>query len=70
MVGAIGTVHFRFGLFFNWFEIQEGHGIEYHLVAIPLALVVVVSGAGAFSVDGLVHKHVSGLEQSLAGNRQ
>lgn len=67
MVGAIATVHFRFGLFLNWFGSQEGHGIEYHLLAIALALVVVVNGAGAHSLDGLVHQHVSRLEQSVAG---
>ena len=70
MVGAIATVHFRFGLFLNWFGHQEGHGIEYHLLAIALALVVVVKGAGAFSLDRLVHEHVSGLEQSVAAKRQ
>src|SRR5437763_13480786 len=31
MVGAIATVHFRFGLFLNWFGHQVGPGIEYHL---------------------------------------
>jgi putative oxidoreductase len=70
MVGAIATVHFRFGLFMNWLGSQEGHGIEYHLLAIALALVVVVKGAGALSLDRLVHEHVSGLEQSVAGKRQ
>jgi len=67
MLGAIATVHFRFGLFMDWFGSQKGHGIEYHLLAIALALVVVVKGAGAFSLDGLVHEHVSRLEQSFAG---
>src|SRR6201993_747830 len=62
MVGAIATVHFRFGFFLNWFGNQEGHGIEYHLLAIALALVVVVQGAGACSVDRLIYKHVTGQE--------
>jgi putative oxidoreductase len=75
MVGAIATVHFRFGLFLNWLGTQKGHGIEYHLLAIALALVVVVQGAGAFSLDRLVHdrlvhKHVSGVEQSVAAQGQ
>src|SRR5438445_3755005 len=70
MVGAIATGHFRFGLFLYWCGNQEGHGIEYHLLAIALALVVVVKCAGAFSLDRLVHEHVSGLEQSVAGKRQ
>ena len=70
MVGAIATVHFRFGLFLNWFGSQKGHGIEYHLLAIALALVVVVKGAGAFSVDRLVYEHISGVEQSAADKSQ
>lgn len=61
MAGAIATVHFRFGLFLNWFGTQKGHGIEYHLLAIALALIVVVKGAGAFSLDHLVHAHLSGV---------
>src|SRR5258708_22862226 len=60
MVGAIATVHFRFGLFLNWFGSQEGHGIEYHLLAIALSLVVVVKGAGAFSLDHVVYEYASG----------
>jgi putative oxidoreductase len=70
MVGAIATVHFRFGLFLNWFGNQKGHGIEYHLLAIALALVVVVKGAGAFSLDRLVYAHSSGVEQSVSGRTQ
>jgi putative oxidoreductase len=64
MVGAIATVHLRFGLFLNWFGTQEGHGIEYHLLAIALALVIVVQGAGAFSLDRLLHEGISGMERS------
>lgn len=59
MVGAIATVHLRFGLFLNWFGTQKGHGIEYHLLAIALALVVIVQGAGPFSLDRLVDEHGS-----------
>ena len=66
MVGAIVTVHYRFGLFLNWFGSQEGHGIEYHLLTVALALVVVVKGAGALSLDHLVYEHSSRLEQSVA----
>jgi putative oxidoreductase len=64
MVGAIATVHFRFGLFLNWFGTKEGHGIEYHLLTIALALIIVAQGAGAFSLDRLLHDHISGTEQS------
>ena len=50
----------------NWLGTQEGHGIEYHLLAIALALIVVVKGAGAFSLDRLVYEHLSGSERSAA----
>src|SRR5579859_7435016 len=67
MVGAIATVHFRFGLFMDWFGGRKGHGIEYHLLAIALALVVVVNGGGAFSLDRLVYEQISGMDQSATG---
>ena len=70
MVGAIATVHCRFGLFLNWFGTKEGHGIEYHLLTIALALVTVVEGAGNVSLDQLLHGHISGLEQSQEATHQ
>ena len=68
MVGAVATVHFRYGLFLNWFGNKEGHGYEYHLLAITLALVVIIKGAGGFSVDRLIYAHGATLEgaQQLA----
>lgn len=51
MLGAIATVHYRHGLFIDWHGNREGHGVEYHLLALALALVVVVKGAGPFSLD-------------------
>ena len=70
MLGAIATVHFRFGLFLNWFGGKEGHGIEYHLLAIALALVIVVNGAGAFSLDRVVSEHLAAVLQTASGNRR
>jgi putative oxidoreductase len=69
MVGAIATVHFRFGLFLNWFGSQKGDGIEYHLLVITLALVVLVEGAGPFSLDSLVHEHGSPSEHYVTLKR-
>jgi putative oxidoreductase len=57
MVGAIVTVHYANGLFMNWAGEKKGHGFEYHLLAIALALVVVVRGAGAFSLDRAFYQH-------------
>ncbi len=51
MAVAIAGVHYRFGLFMNWFGKQQGEGFEYHLLAIAMALLVIMRGAGAFSLD-------------------
>jgi len=61
MLGAIATVHYRYGLFMDWHGSQKGHGFEYHLIVIALALVVIVKGAGAFSIDYLWY------QRSIAG---
>jgi putative oxidoreductase len=51
MVGAIATVHLGNGFFMNWAGTQKGEGFEYHLLAIALALIVMLRGSGAASVD-------------------
>lgn len=51
MAGAIFTVHLTHGFFMNWMGQQAGEGIEYHLLAIGMALAVIVGGSGAWSVD-------------------
>jgi putative oxidoreductase len=58
MIVAAATVHFRNGLFLNWFGEKKGHGFEYHLLALALALVVLVKGAGAFSLDRTVYEYL------------
>ena len=54
MVGAIAMVHARVGFFMNWMGQQKGEGFEFHLLAIVLAVLILVRGAGAFSVDRLL----------------
>ena len=54
MVVAVAKVHWQFGLFMNWFGTQKGEGFEYHLLAITIGLLVVIRGSGAFSLDRLV----------------
>jgi putative oxidoreductase len=51
MLGAVFMVHAANGFFMNWFGNQQGEGFEYHILAIGLALVVLIKGSGAFSVD-------------------
>ena len=54
MMVAIITVHGANGFFMNWMGTQKGEGFEYHLLAIGLALVVMIQGAGKASLDGLI----------------
>ncbi len=51
MLVAIATVHHVNGFFMNWTGQQKGEGFEYHLLAIALALVIVIKGSGAASID-------------------
>jgi putative oxidoreductase len=51
MVVAIVTVHSANGFFMNWFGNQKGEGFEYHLLALGLALIVMIAGAGKASID-------------------
>ena len=48
------TVHKQHGFFMNWFGAQAGEGVEYHLLALGLALALIVNGAGAWSIDALI----------------
>ena len=54
MVGAIVTTHLPNGFFMNWFGKQAGEGFEYHLLVIAMSVVLVITGAGRWSVDRLV----------------
>ena len=51
MAVAAWMVHLPNGFFMNWFGNQKGEGFEYHLLAIALALIVVIRGSGAWSLD-------------------
>jgi putative oxidoreductase len=48
------TVHMRHGFFMNWFGDQKGEGFEYHLLALGLAVALIISGAGAWSLDAVI----------------
>ena len=54
MLVAIVTVHHVNGFFMNWTGQQKGEGFEYHLLAIALAIVVLVKGSGAISIDRVI----------------
>jgi putative oxidoreductase len=48
------TVHMQHGFFMNWFGAQKGEGFEYHLLALGLAVALIISGAGAWSLDAMI----------------
>jgi putative oxidoreductase len=56
MIGAVVTTHLPNGFFMNWTGQQAGEGIEYHLLATALAVVVIIKGGGAWSTDNLLQK--------------
>jgi putative oxidoreductase len=55
MAGAAYT-HSSYGFFMNWFGNQAGEGIEFHLLMMLVAFVVVLTGGGKASVDGLFYQ--------------
>ena len=59
------TFHSQYGFFLNWFGNKPGHGIEYHLVVIALALVVIMKEAGAFSLDSALSRHAAGSKNNV-----
>ena len=59
MIVALLAVHRKFGFFMNWYGEKQGHGIEYHILVLALALAVMIKGAGAFSLDQVLYQHIS-----------
>jgi putative oxidoreductase len=55
-IGMIITAHADYGFFMNWNGNQKGEGYEYHLLVIGLALLLVINGAGRFSLDYVASK--------------
>lgn len=55
-IGVILTAHLANGFFINWLGNQKGEGYEYHLLIIGMAASLLISGAGAVSVDRLMCK--------------
>jgi len=51
--------HISNGFFMNWFGMQKGEGIEYFILMIGLALVLMIGGSGKFSIDNLISKKLN-----------
>jgi len=50
--------HVNNGFFMNWFGAQAGEGIEYFILVIGIAISLIISGSGKFSVDNLISKNL------------
>ena len=59
-LGLIGVMavaarqHWSNGFFMNWAGAQKGEGVEFHLLALGIAVALLFLGGGALSVDGLL----------------
>ena len=49
--GIILTTHIGNGFFMNWSGAQAGEGFEFHLLIIGMAIALLISGAGKWSLD-------------------
>lgn len=58
MVGAIFMVHLQHGFFMNWQGNQAGEGVEYHLLAIAIAVALMIKGGGRWSLDGIISRNL------------
>ena len=58
MLVAIAMVHWPNGFFMNWIGNQPGEGFEYHLLVNGIAIVLMIWGAGRWSVDRVVARGI------------
>lgn len=56
MVGAILKVHRGTGFFMNWTGSRKAgeEGYEFHLLVLAICAALLITGAGSFSLDGLL----------------
>ncbi len=56
MVVAVFMLHLQYGFFMNWLGNQQGEGIEYHILAIAIAVALMIKGGGRWSIDEVIFK--------------
>ncbi len=57
--GILATSHSSFGFFMNWTGQQKGEGMEYFFLLLGLALVLLITGGGALSIDSLFARNAA-----------
>lgn len=50
-LGIVFTSHIQHGFFMNWFGNQQGEGYEYFILWIGMAISLIITGAGNYSID-------------------
>src|SRR5688500_1739147 len=50
-LAVAGFMHKANGFFMNWSGQQKGEGFEFHILTVAIAIVLMIGGAGRFSVD-------------------
>ncbi|VAX29375.1 Membrane protein 2, distant similarity to thiosulphate:quinone oxidoreductase DoxD [hydrothermal vent metagenome] len=58
MAGAVPMFTWSNGFFMNWSGKQAGEGFEYQILAIGIAVALVISGGGSFSIDQWVSRNL------------
>jgi len=58
-LGIIFKVHLANGFFMNWTGKQAGEGIEYFVLLLALALILIVAGGGRASADAVLAQNVN-----------
>jgi len=51
MVVCVYLNHWQNGFFMNWYGNQKGEGFEYHILVVAIALALMISGGGKWSMD-------------------
>jgi putative oxidoreductase len=54
---GIATIHFQNGFFMNWFGNHAGEGYEYFVLWMAMAITLMFTGGGRYSVDQAIARH-------------
>jgi putative oxidoreductase len=56
VMAVAAAQHWPNGFFMNWAGNQKGEGIEFHLLALGIAIALMILGGGRFSADALLKR--------------
>jgi len=55
-LGVVFTSHLQNGFFMNWGGQQKGEGIEFFILLVGLAVILLITGGGKASIDAVMTK--------------